>query len=104
MLPTEAKARKTVPLATGCLDFFPDALAEVARLSKAGNDQHNPGQQLHWDRSKSSDDADALIRHFLQRGQLDTDGFSHSVKVAWRALAVLQKEIESVRSPSAMPK
>ena len=26
-LPTDAAARKAVPLASGCLDYFPDALA-----------------------------------------------------------------------------
>jgi hypothetical protein len=93
-LPTDAKARKDIPLATGCLDYFPDAISAVAALSKIGNEQHNPGKPLHWDRSKSVDEADALMRHFLQRGTIDTDGVRHSAKIAWRALALLQKEIE----------
>jgi hypothetical protein len=96
-LPTSAEARKNVPIATGCIDYFPDAIAAVAELSKKGNDQHNPGQPLHWDRSKSTDEADALMRHFVERGTRDTDGIRHSAKVAWRALALLQKEIESER-------
>ena len=94
-LPTEAAARKLVPLATGLLDYFPAALVAVAELSRIGNDQHNPGAPLHWDRSKSVDDADALMRHFLERGKTDTDGVRHTVKVAWRALALLQKELEA---------
>jgi hypothetical protein len=60
-----------------------------------GNDQHNPGSALHWDRSKSGDESDALMRHFLERGTIDTDGVRHSAKVAWRAMALLQKEIEN---------
>ena len=92
---TEAQARKAIPLATGCLDYFPDALKAVAALSRVGNEQHNPGQPLHWDRSKSGDEADALLRHLVERGTIDTDGVRHSAKVAWRALALLQKEIES---------
>ncbi len=36
-----------------------------------------------------------MIRHFLQRGLRDTDGIRHSAKMAWRALAILQKEIEA---------
>jgi len=76
------------------MDYFPDALAEVARVSKAGNDQHHPGERLHWDRSKSTDESDALIRHFIERGTFDKDGMRHSAKVAWRALALLQKELE----------
>lgn len=93
-LPSEAAARKSIPLATGVFDYFPAALAAVARLSQAGNDQHNPGEPLHWDRAKSGDEADALARHLLERGTIDTDGIRHSAKVAWRALANLQKELE----------
>lgn len=94
-LPTDAKARKNCPIATGVLDYFPDAIAEVARVSKAGNEQHHPGSPLHWDRSKSTDESDALIRHFMERGTTDSDGQRHSAKVAWRALALLQKELEA---------
>ena len=100
-LPTDAAARKAVPLASGCLDYFPDALAAVAVLSQKGNDQHNPGQPLHWDRDKSGDEGDALMRHFLERGTIDTDGIRHSAKVAWRALALLQKELEAAGAPMA---
>ena len=89
--------RKGTPIATGVIDYFPDALVEIARLSKVGNDQHNPGKPLHWDRTKSQDEADALMRHFIERGTLDVDGIRHSTKVAWRALAMLQKEIEASR-------
>lgn len=91
---TDVKDRKSYPVATGVLDYFKDALLEVANVSFVGNQQHNPGQPLHWDRSKSADEADALARHFLDRGKLDSDGTRHSAKVAWRALALLQKEIE----------
>jgi hypothetical protein len=93
-LPTDAKARKAIPIATGFVDYFPDAIAAVAELSRIGNDQHNPGKPLHWDRSKSTDEADTLMRHFVERGTNDTDGVRHSTKVAWRAFALLQKEIE----------
>lgn len=101
-LPDDYQARKAIPIATGVLDYFPDAIAAVAECSRAGNDQHNPGQPLHWDRSKSTDEADALIRHFLERGTIDSDGIRHSAKAAWRALALLQKEIEVSRPPEAV--
>lgn len=94
-LPTLPAARKGIPLCTGVLDYFPDALAAVAECSRMGNEQHNPGKPLHWDRSKSGDEADALLRHLVQRGTIDSDGIRHSAKVAWRALALLQKEIEA---------
>ena len=93
-LPTDASERKTIPIATGFIDYFPLAIIAVAELSRIGNDQHNPGKPLHWDRSKSGDESDALMRHFLQRGTVDTDKVRHSTKVAWRALALLQKELE----------
>lgn len=93
-LPTDAKARKDVPIFSGVIRYFPDALAAVAALSRIGNEQHNPGKQLHWDRSKSQDELDALMRHLVEAGTIDTDGVRHSTKVAWRALANLQKEIE----------
>lgn len=98
MLPTDAKARKSVPIYSGVLRYFPDALAAVAECSWRGNEQHNPGQPLHWDRAKSTDEHDALVRHLMEAGTVDTDGIRHSAKVAWRALAALQKEIERSRS------
>lgn len=98
ILPNSPAERKALPVGTGVLDYFPDALIEVARVSFVGNEQHNPGQPLHWDKSKSTDEADCLIRHFLQRGTMDSDGTRHSAKVAWRALALLQREIERERA------
>lgn len=94
-LPEDAAERKDLPITTGVIDYFPLALMEIARLSKVGNDQHNPGQPLHWARGKSSDHADSLVRHLIQRGTEDTDGISHTAKVAWRALAMLQEELEA---------
>ena len=93
-LPTDPQERKAMPVCTGVIDYFPLALAEIARLSKAGNDQHNPGQPLHWARSKSTDQADTIVRHLMERGGIDTDGQRHSAKLAWRALAMLQIELE----------
>lgn len=96
-LPTDAQERKEIPLARGLLDYFPDALCEVAHLSKKGNDQHNPGQPMHWAREKSTDHDDCILRHMIERGTRDTDGERHRTKVAWRALAALQTEIEDER-------
>jgi len=97
-LPTNAKERKDVPIYSGVLKYFPNALAAVAACSKAGNDQHNPGKPLHWDRSKSGDELDALTRHLMEAGTVDTDGIRHSAKVAWRALANLEKELERAKA------
>ena len=97
MLPSDPKARKRIPVATGCLDYFPDALAAVAEVSFIGNEKHNPGEPLHWARGKSADHPDCLIRHFLERGTMDTSGATpvrHSAQMVWRALAILQLELE----------
>jgi hypothetical protein len=99
--PDYHKQRKGRPLTTGVLDYFPDALLAVSELSRIGNDQHNPGQPLHWAKEKSTDHADCIARHLLERGKIDpASGLSHSVGVAWRALAMLQIEIENARKES----
>lgn len=95
LLTTDKAARKATPIATGVVDYFPRALAEIARVSKAGNDQHNPGQPLHWDKTKSTDHADCIARHLIERGTIDDDGMRHSAKLAWRALALLETELET---------
>jgi hypothetical protein len=90
--------RKATPIYRGVVKYFPDALAAVAQCSYQGNLQHNTPDKLFWDRSKSGDEHDALMRHLLEAGKVDSDGILHSAKVAWRALAALQKEIEESRS------
>lgn len=97
-LPVDAKTRKGIPIYTGFIKYFPDAICAVAELSRVGNDQHNPGKPLHWDRSKSGDELDALMRHLIDEAsgvQVDTDNVRHLTKVAWRALAQLQKAVEN---------
>ena len=91
------KERKETPIYSGVLMYFPDAMVEVARCSFAGQQQHNPDKPLAWDRNKSGDELDSLTRHLMEAGTIDTDGIRHSAKVAWRALANLQKEIERDR-------
>ena len=88
------KQRKDTPVYSGVLKYFPDAIREVARCSLAGQVQHNPDEPLAWDRSKSGNELDSLTRHLLEAGTTDTDGILHSTKIAWRALANLQKELE----------
>jgi hypothetical protein len=95
LLPTDGKERKRIPIVTGVIDYFPLAIAEVAKVSMRGNDQHNPGEPLHWAREKSQDHADCMGRHLVERGGFDTDGERHSAKLAWRALANLQEELEA---------
>ena len=85
ILPTDAEERKMIPIYSGVIAYFPRALAAVAKVNFKGNEQHNPGAPLHWDRSKSGDELDALMRHIVE-GDWDA--------VAWRALANLEKQLE----------
>jgi hypothetical protein len=102
LLPSDATERKQVPLAAGVFDYFPSALIAVAKVSLAGNRQHNgEGAPLHWARGKSADHGDTMLRHFAERGTYDSDGLRHSAKMAWRALAILQLELEADGAPIA---
>ena len=94
ILPADPAERKGLPITTGVLDYFPLAMAEVARVSKAGNDQHNPGQPLHWAKEKSTDHADCIPRHLIDRYSRDADGQRHAAKMAWRSLAFLETLLE----------
>jgi hypothetical protein len=98
-LPTKDKQRKQMPIATGCVDYFARALAYIAYVSYVASQQHNPGKPMMWDRTKSKDHANTAMRHFVERGKFDTDGLRHTGKYAWRALALLQQELEDAEKP-----
>lgn len=96
-LTEDSKKRTEYPMAEGLLDYFPNALAEVSRLSYLGTLQHHPGEPMHWDRGKSMDHANKVIRHLMDRGKMfDIGGHKirHMAAAAWRCLAELQEEIE----------
>ena len=94
---SKAQQRKSMPVYSGVLKYFPDALKEVSRASKIGNDQHHPDKPLNWDKSVSFDNEDALVRHLIDHSKnpVDDDGILHLTKVAWRALASLQIYLEN---------
>lgn len=101
-LPTDSKERKDYPLFRGLLRYFPAALAGVARISKIGNDKHNPGEEMHHARGKSMDHADCIIRHLMDLGEdfgqgvgRDENGVPQVFYVAWRALALAQEWAEA---------
>lgn len=93
-LTTDSQERKDSPVFAGFLQYFPDAVMAVARLSKSANEKHNPNEPMRWAKEKSNDHAECLVRHLLESGTLDDDGHYHEVKVAWRAMALLQTAIE----------
>ena len=95
---SEADERKATPVYSGCIKYFPLALKEISKASCAGQIQHNPDKPLHWDRSKSGDELDAMMRHLLDHASgeiFDECGTRHIVKCGWRILAFIQKTMES---------
>ncbi len=102
LLEDTSEQRKQYPMASGLLDYFPDACAAVAEVSFLGNEKHNPGEPLHWARGKSMDHADCIVRHLTERGgfeMIEIRGtmykVRHSVALAWRAMALAQEELEA---------
>lgn len=90
--------RKQKPIYTGVIKYFPKAINEVAYVSYIGNEQHNPNQPLHWNREKSKDHLDAMLRHLADHAsgeKFDSDGVRHLAKCAWRILAELEIDLES---------
>lgn len=96
-LPTDDKARKALPMFTYMMEYFPDAFLAEVGVAVAGNEQHNPGQPLHWAREKSTDQLNTAFRHMWdhKRGTVkDVDGQYHLAKAIWRLKAELQLQIE----------
>ena len=120
-LPTDSNERKEYPLFRGCLRYFPAALAGVARISKLGNDKHNPGEELHHARGKSVDHGDCILRHMIdvedclsafERGVprefpdgvrlvTEQDILNEVGQMTWRALAFSQLMHERFGAPLA---
>lgn len=98
ILTTDKKLRKESPIARGVLGYFPRAMAAIANVSYVGNEQHNPGQPMHWAKEKSNDHADCIVRHLIEAGTVDEDGLRHTAKAAWRALALLETELEALET------
>lgn len=93
-LPEDQNERNQMRLFDGFMAYFPNAMAEVAKLSYAATQQHHPDQPMHWDRSKSLDHLNKIGRHMIDAGKLDDKGQRHSAALAWRAMANLQEELE----------
>jgi hypothetical protein len=86
-LPTEDKARKRLKLFTYLMEYFPDSFIAEAEVAIQGNEQHNPGEPLHWARDKSTDQLNTAFRHLFDYGRgvkKDTDGQYHLAKAIWR--------------------
>lgn len=93
LFPDDSEERKTYPVYSGFVQYFPSAMAVVAHHSYLGNLKHSgPGAPLRHDRSKSDDEADAQLRHLME---------GDFVGMAWRAMALCQKYLESKGAPIA---
>jgi hypothetical protein len=95
-LPTDSAARKEVPLLSGCLRYFPAALAGVAKRSHEGNQKHNPGQPMHHAREKSGDHGDTIVRHLVDLQDClaagnELEALREADAICWRALALSQE-------------
>lgn len=96
-LTTDAAARKNIPVFSGFVKYFPRGMCAVAELSRIANEQHNPGQPVHWAKEKSKDELDAFCRHMIDDVlgvPADTDNVLHATKMAWRAMANLERILD----------
>ena len=91
--------RKKIPVYRGVMQYFPDAIKEISKVSYAATQQHHPNKEMFWDRDKSNDHYDAMLRHLIdhEENPIDDDQQLHLAKVAWRALAGLQVYLESIK-------
>ena len=102
-LPTDSAVRKTYPLFSGLVAYFPAALARVAHHSYVGNEKHNPGKPLQHARNKSGDHADCIVRHLIDAHELHGElRLDELAALSWRALALLQEEAEKLGAPKAL--
>lgn len=94
LLPKDSAERKTYPIFTGALRYFPRAIAAVSNQSYKGNQKHHLDKPLHWDKSKSADHEDCLVRHLVDSLDPTCDKTGELTAVAWRALALLETHLE----------
>lgn len=74
---------------------------DVARVSYLGNEQHSPGELLHWARGKSMDQLDAAARHEAEyRHGVREDAMGYPVigQIGWRVMAELQLRLETIEN------
>ena len=83
---TDPTERKAIPIHTTLFKYWPDAVAALAECCVVGGAQHGQEvSELHWDRSRSGNELDAMMRHVIDK---DWE------QVAWRAMANLEKQLE----------
>lgn len=112
LFPSDDAGRKALPIFAMIVGYFPNALREVTRVCVANNVRYSPDRaptDIVWNRGKSQDQFGSLFRHMLERkvdGHVFETVSEEVAKVigrpnvyvlaeaAWRALAMLEEEIE----------
>jgi hypothetical protein len=105
----DSASRKGMPVALGALAYAPDAFRAMSAVSLIGNAKHCPGKPLRWDPTKSTDEADALVRHLLDHltgAPVDAEfadfgELAHLAQMVWRANMLFQREANAVRARHA---
>lgn len=96
-LPADSAARKEVPVFSGVIKYAPAAIAGVARISKLGNDKHNPGEPLHHARGKSTDHGDCILRHAMDVSDIEAAIIRVDEGVEWAdAHPVREAQVEAI--------
>lgn len=116
LLPDNHPDRKLSDPFNGCLAFFPDALAEVARISTTAGKKYNDGHTA-WYEEKGGDRHASLGRHAMDvakmRGKLGEPGWADKhgeeavaayAALAWDVLAPLQQLIERLNAANQVNK
>lgn len=93
IIPDDDK-REDYPLFDVLVGYFPAAMCELARWTKVGNEQHNPGEELHWAREKSTDHRNKILRHLMDYDQKESNGFYEAIPMLWRCAALVQELLE----------
>jgi hypothetical protein len=100
ILPEDPQERKNLPMWRACLMFFPKTFVAITKLSMKGQKQHKYNEgDIHWDRSKSKDDWDSLIRHMFNLQEAiknkDVAGIrEHAPAISWRGNAISEKALD----------
>lgn len=84
IFPKDDAERQKYAVGTFICEFFPHAIAELARFSYEMQQKHNPDAPMGWAKDKSVGDGNQIFRH-----QMDGE----YREVAWRGLEQLERSL-----------
>lgn len=120
-LPTDDKARKSLPLFQQLVRYFPKTLREVTKVSVVNNVRYNPEREpadINWNRGKSPDQFGSAFRHMLERtvdgkiyDYVDPEVAKRTgieriyvlAQAVWRLSAACEEEIEAMEREQCAP-